>query len=82
MSIKLVEKHPFDYILFTTDGLAKFNFSLKAHFIGSAEQPGECRIDLGGDLNPFIQSMAEKSLLGLINIMSSKLSQLHLTLHE
>ncbi len=78
MKIKLQEKHAYDFILFITEGLAKFDFTLKAHFIGDPEQPGECRIDLGGDLNPFIKSMAEKSLLGLINTMSLKLSQLNL----
>lgn len=78
MTIKLVEKKPFDFILFSSEGLAKFNFSLKVYFTGEADAPGECKVDLMGDLNPFIKAMAEKSLAGLVNTMSLKLSQLTL----
>ncbi|PBQ33826.1 hypothetical protein CNR22_19245 [Sphingobacteriaceae bacterium] len=76
MTIKVAEKVPYEFILFSSDGLAKFNFSLKVQFIGDAEQTGECKIDLLGDLNPFIKAMAEKPLTGLVNTMSLKLSQL------
>lgn len=78
MTIKLVEKKPFEFILFSSEGLAKFNFSLKVHFTGEADSPGECKVDLMGDLNPFIKAMAEKPLAGLVNTMSLKLSQLTL----
>lgn len=78
MTIKLVEKKPFEFILFSSEGLAKFNFSLKVHFTGEADAPGECKVDLMGDLNPFIKAMAEKPLAGLVNTMSLKLSQLTL----
>jgi len=77
MTIKLIEKNPYHHILFSSEGLAKFNFSLKVSFIGDAENTGECRVDLMGDLNPFIKTMAEKSLTGLVNTMSLKLSQKH-----
>lgn len=76
MTIKVAEKVPYEFIVFSSDGLAKFNFSLKVQFIGDAEQTGECKIDLLGDLNPFIKAMAEKPLTGLVNTMSLKLSQL------
>ncbi|MGZ4044088.1 MAG: hypothetical protein ACXVO9_12860, partial [Bacteroidia bacterium] len=36
MTIKMAEKHPHEFILFTSDGLAKFNFNLKVNFIGEA----------------------------------------------
>ncbi len=78
MTIKLIEKDPYHHILFSSEGLAKFNFSLKVSFIGEAESTGECRVDLMGDLNPIIKSMAEKALSGLVNTMSLKLSQLTL----
>ena len=78
MKIKIIEKHTPDYILFASEGLANFNFNLKVFFIGEANQNGECKIDLYGDLNPFIKSMAEKSLIQLVNTMSLKLSQLKL----
>jgi hypothetical protein len=78
MKIKIIEKHAHDYILFASDGLANFNFNLKVFFIGEANQNGECKIELYGDLNPFIKSMAEKSLIQLVNTMSLKLSQLKL----
>lgn len=77
MTIRITEKKPYEFILFSSDGLAKFNFSLKVYFTGAPELPGECRVDLHGDLNPFIKAMAEKPLTGLINTMSLKLSQLN-----
>ncbi len=78
MKIKKVEAKPCEFILFSSEGLAKFNFSLKAFFIGEASQKGECKIELMGDLNPFIKAMAEKPLTALTNSMSLKLSQLKL----
>ena len=78
MKIKIIEKHTPDYILFASEGLANFNFNLKVFFIGEANQNGECKIELYGDLNPFIKSMAEKSLIQLVNTMSLRLSQLKL----
>ncbi len=78
MKIKIIEKHAHDYILFASEGLANFNFNLKVFFIGEANQNGECKIELYGDLNPFIKSMAEKSLIQLVNTMSLRLSQLKL----
>lgn len=78
MSIRITHKEPFQYILFHSEGLAKFNFSLKASFIGEPDQAGECKVELSGDLNPFIKSMVEKSLSGLVNTMALKLSRLEL----
>lgn len=78
MTVKLVEKHAYTHILFSSEGLAKFNFSLLARFIGDPQQPGQCAIDLSGDLNPFILKMAESSLTALANTMSLRLSQLQL----
>jgi hypothetical protein len=76
MTVTLAEKKPFEFILFSSQGLGKFNFNLKAVFIGDAQQAGECRVELYGDMNPFIKTMAEKPLGALINTMSLKLSQL------
>jgi hypothetical protein len=78
MTIKLVEKTPYSFIFFSSEGLAKFNFSLKVYFTGNENELGECKIDLLGDLNPIIKSMAEKALLNLVNTMSLKLSELKL----
>ena len=78
MKIKKVEAKPHEFILFSSEGLAKFNFSLKVFFIGEASQKGQCKVELTGDLNPFIKAMAEKSLAALTNTMSLKLSQLNL----
>lgn len=78
MTIRKVEVKENEFILFSSQGLAKFNFSLKVFFIGEALQTGQCKIELMGDLNPFIKAMAEKPLAGLTNSMSLKLSQLKL----
>ena len=82
MKIKKQEQNPFSLIVFKSEGLAKFNFTLLVHFLGEPDLKGECRVELGGDMNPFILSMAEKSLKNLVNTMSSKLSQLNLNTHE
>lgn len=79
MTIRMVEKQPYERILFSSEGLAKFNFSLEVNFRGNAEEPGICSINLSGDLNPFIKAMAEKPLGALVNTMSLKLSQLKLS---
>lgn len=76
MTVKLVEKTPCQFIHFSSEGLAKFNFSLKVYFIGDEDRCGECKIDMIGNLNPIIRSMAEKSLQNLINTMSLKLAEL------
>ena len=78
MTIRLKEKKPFEYILFSSEGLAKFNFSLKVTFAGSESEKGTCQVDLMGDLNPIIKTMAEKPLAGLVNTMSSRLGALEL----
>ncbi|MEO6303053.1 MAG: hypothetical protein ABIP51_07755 [Bacteroidia bacterium] len=78
MKIKKTEAKPYEHILFSSEGLAKFNFSLKVFFIGEAEKNGSCKIELMGDLNPFIKAMAEKPLTALTNTMSLKLAQLNL----
>lgn len=78
MTIKVTEKKPYEFILFSSEGLAKFNFQLKAQFAGKADEKGQCSVQLLGDLNPFIKAMAEKPLTHLVNVMSMKLSQLQL----
>lgn len=79
MTIRITEKVPYQYILFSSEGLAKFNFNLKAVFSGEADTTGECTVELRGDLNPFIKAMAEKPLESLVNTMSLRLSQLKTT---
>ena len=76
MTIKKTESNPYEFILFSSEGLAKFNFSLKVFFIGNSSEKGECKVELLGDLNPFIRVMAEKQLTALTNTMSLKLSEL------
>lgn len=78
MKVRIIEKVPSSHILFSSEGLAKFNFSLKANFIGEGNLTGSCSVDLTGDLNPIIRSMAEKALQSLVNTMSLKLSKLEL----
>ncbi|HQQ94590.1 MAG TPA: hypothetical protein PLQ93_08560 [Bacteroidia bacterium] len=78
LSIRIVEKETNRFIRFSSEGLSKFNFRLLAQFHGDAHSPGQCSVQMQGELNPFILKMAEKSLRALINSMSLKLSQLQL----
>ena len=71
LQIRLTDKKENEFLLFSTEGLARFNFTLKVIFTEKT-----CRVDLSGDMNPIIKSMAEKPLSGLINTMSLRLSQL------
>lgn len=79
MKVVLTGKQPYHKILFNSEGLGKFNFNLEVNFIGSENEVGACRIELSGDLNPFIKSMAEKPLIALVNSMNQKLANLKLT---
>lgn len=78
LTIRLVEKQPNASLLFSSEGLSKFNFQLKASFAGEPDSKGSCQIDLHGDLNPFIKTMAEKPLKNLVDTMTVKLSELSL----
>jgi hypothetical protein len=78
LTIKLNEKKAYDFIVYNSQGLSKFNFTLKVFFHGSPTEKGECKIELTGDLNPFIKAMAEKPLSNLVDQMSLKLSELQL----
>lgn len=79
MTVQMEEKKPYEYILFTSSGLGKYTFQLKVFFEGGANEQGECRVELHGDLNPIIKSMAEKPLGKLVDAMSLKLSELQLS---
>jgi hypothetical protein len=76
MTVKLAGKTPCSAILFTSEGLGKFNFKLRAEFSGEPDRPGECRVQLDGDLNPFIVQMAQKPLTTLVDTMAVRLSEL------
>jgi hypothetical protein len=78
ISIRFTEKRPYEFLHYSSEGLAKFNFHLKVYFQGDPEQNGLCRVDLSGDMNPFILKMAEKPLTAFVNSVSLKLSQLQL----
>lgn len=79
LKVKIADKIPFSKIKFQSEGLAKFNFELEVVFSGLPQVAGECYINLTGDLNPFIKTMAEKPLTQLVNTMALKLSQLQIT---
>ena len=79
LSIKLISKTPYTSVKFQSEGLAKFNFILEAKFSGSPGNKGQCSIELFADMNPFIKTMAEKPLTGLVNVMAVKLSELEIT---
>lgn len=78
LTVRRVAQREFDHLLFSTEGTAQFRFQLKVSFEGEANQPGQCQIEISGDLNPFIKTMAEKPLTGLVNTMAEKLSELNL----
>lgn len=78
MSIKIKEKMPSQYISYSSEGLGKYNFTLKVFFKGEPAETGECKVELAGDLNPFILSFANQPLMQLVNSMSRRLATLEL----
>lgn len=78
LKVVLESKIPYSKIVFNSTGLAKYNFNLEVNLKGEATEIGECKVQLSGDLNPFIKAMAEKPLTQLVNSMNQKLAGLKL----
>ena len=74
LTIKIKDKKPKSEITFETSGLAKFVFTLHIHLLPNQTT----KVQLEGDMNPFIKAMAEKPLSNLINTMATKLAALEL----
>jgi hypothetical protein len=76
LSIRLAEKIPFESLQYIGEGFGKYSFNLKVLFTGDPSQAGICKVELGGDLNPFIAKMAMKPLGQLVNTMAIRLAEL------
>lgn len=76
LKIVFLEKEPFTRIKYTTQGLKRFDFFLEVTFKGDSNEVGECKVEMTGDMNPFILKMAESPLTALVNSMNTKLSEL------
>jgi hypothetical protein len=76
MTVKLAEKQPYEKLVFTSEGLGKFNFRLTVQFSGDPDAKGSCSVTMDGDLNPFILSMAKKPLQSLVDTMGERLAGL------
>ena len=76
LKIVFLEKEPFSRIKYTTEGLKRFDFFLEVTFKGVQDEIGECKVEMTGDMNPFIFKMAEAPLKSLVNTMNQKLSEL------
>lgn len=72
LTIKIKERIPMSRITFETTGVAKFVFTLHIHLLNNQQT----NVELEGDMNPIIKSMAEKPLRDLVNTMASKLASL------
>lgn len=76
LKIVFLEKEPYSRIKYTTQGLKRFDFFLEVTFKGKPDELGECKVEMTGDMNPFILKMAQAPLTALVNSMNQKLSQL------
>jgi hypothetical protein len=72
LTIKIKERVSKSRITFETTGIAKFVFTLHIHLLNNQKT----NVELEGDMNPFIKTMAEKPLSELVNTMASKLAAL------
>lgn len=73
LTIKIKERQPKSRITFETTGIAKFVFTLHIHLLDDQK----ANVELEGDMNPFIKTMAEKPLSDLVNTMATKLAALN-----
>lgn len=78
LKIVFAERIPYSKIKYNSEGLKRFDFCLEVNFKGDQDEIGECRVELSGDMNPFILKMAEAPLKALVNSMNQKLSELKL----
>jgi hypothetical protein len=78
LKIVFLEKEPFSRIKYTTEGLKRFDFFLEVTFKGSENEICESKVEMTGDMNPFILKMAQSPLQALVNTMNQKLSELKL----
>jgi carbon monoxide dehydrogenase subunit G len=78
LRVKIIGTTPFSSIKYFLEGFSKYTFTLEAVFTGAPENTGQCRVEMHGDLNPFIKMMAEKPLEQLANTMSKRLAEMKL----
>lgn len=75
LTISVQEKEENKRIVYISNGLMKFDFTLDVRFFNEAEK-STATIAMLANLNPFIKAMAEKPLRQLVDSMANKLARM------
>jgi carbon monoxide dehydrogenase subunit G len=74
ISIAITDQELNRRIVYSSDGLAKFNFNLLVDFQGEPKDKGTVEVTMDATLNPFIKSFAEKPLGTLVNTIADRIA--------
>ena len=75
LSMRIVERVPFERIDVTSDGKTPFNFTLQLCLFPKADFQSEACFILNADLNPVFSMMASKPLQNLVDLMAANLEK-------
>ena len=75
ISLKTSEKIPYSKIVWSTDGKAPFDFTLRSVLIEKTEKQTEAQIILDADLSPMLKIMAMRPLGNFVNLLVNKLKE-------
>jgi hypothetical protein len=67
--VRLVEKEPFEKVIFSGDALKKNDFSLVLNIIDSTNNITEIKVLLEAELNPMIKMVANKPIIHFLEIL-------------
>ena len=75
LSMRIIERVPFERIDVTSDGKTPFNFTLHLKLFPHTETQSEACFILNADLNPVFSMMASKPLQNLVDLMATNLEK-------
>jgi hypothetical protein len=74
LTIRIAEKEQDKKIVFSSHGLAKYNFLLTVLFNGAPTDKGPVEVRMDAKLNPFIKTFAEKPLGTLVDTIADRIA--------
>ena len=75
IALKTSEKISYSKIVWSTDGKAPFDFTLRSVLIEKTEKQTEAQIILDADLSPMLKIMAMRPLGNFVNLLVNKLKE-------
>ena len=75
LSMRIIDRVPFERIDVTSDGKTPFNFTLHLMLFPQSSMQSEASFILKADLNPVFSMMASKPLQNLVDLMADNLGK-------